>query len=112
MSEARLKTALWVSAVLRQANQAGSTAMRLRRGDDDAGGVLAVLIDGAGQAMVLAQTRAPDGAPAWIRGTGQEPVSEAEADAYVTRQVNRDSDLWVLEFRTPSFALPFEGKVL
>ncbi|NHO31317.1 DUF1491 family protein [Acetobacter fallax] len=112
MSEPRLKTALWVSAVLRQSNQAGYPAMRLRRGDEDAGGVLAILLDPSEQAVVLAQTRAPDGSPAWIRGSGSEPVSEADASAYVTRQVGRDPDLWVLEFRVTDFTPPFEARLL
>ncbi|NHN84739.1 DUF1491 family protein [Acetobacter musti] len=112
MSEPRLKTALWVSAVLRQSNQSGCPAMRLRRGDEDAGGVLAILVDPSEKAVVLAQTRAPDGSPAWMRGSGAEPVSEEDADAYVARQVGRDPDLWVLEFRVNSFIPPFEAKLL
>lgn len=86
--------------------------MRLRRGDEDAGGVLAILLDPSEQAVVLAQTRAPDGSPAWIRGSGSEPVSEADASAYVTRQVGRDPDLWVLEFRVTDFTPPFEARLL
>lgn len=112
MSEARLKTALWVSAVLRQATQNGISAMRLRKGDEDAGGVLAVLVGPDGQAVVLSQTRTPDGDPAWMRGSGTDPVSEADADSYVSRQVRYDPDLWVLEFRVRDFTPPFEARML
>nr|WP_220790446.1 DUF1491 family protein [Gluconacetobacter takamatsuzukensis] len=103
---------MWVSAVVRHANQTGHPAMVLRRGDADAGGVLAVLLGRDGRLSVLAQTRAPDGSPAWIRGTGADPVDQATADAYVARQVGRDPDLWVLEFDAPDLAPPFEATLL
>lgn len=110
--DARLKTSLWVSAVLRQANATGCPAFRRRRGDEDAGGVLAVLTDRERRVIVLSQTRTPDGAPAWIRATGVEPVTEQEADSYIERQVGRDPDLWVLEFETEKLDPPFEAVLL
>ena len=111
-TEPRLMTGLWVSAVLRQANSSGCPAMRRRRGDLDAGVVLAILTSRARRAVVLAQTRAPDGSPAWIRGTGADPVDEATAEAYVDRQSGRDPDLWVLEFETEDLMPPLEAVVL
>lgn len=110
--EPRLKTGLWVSAVLRQANMSGRGAVRLRKGDEDAGGVLAILVDRARQAVVLTRTITGEGRRAWIRGTGIAPVSEEEAAAYVDRQVRRDPDLWVLEFETDDLEPPFEAQVL
>ena len=81
----------------------------LRRGDADAGGVLAVLRNRAGEIVVLSQMRTLEGAAAWMRATGAAPVSQEAADAYVARQVSRDPDLWVLEFDAPDFAPPFEA---
>lgn len=109
--EARVKTALWVSAALRTANTQGQMGAVLRHGDDDAGGVLAVLRGRAGL-VVLAQTRAADGAPAWLRGTGPGVVDQAGADAYVERQLARDPDLWVVEFETPDGVPPFSATIL
>lgn len=106
MSEPRLKSDLRASALLRTANGAGRSGMVLRRGDADAGAILLVLRDRSGRTTVLAQTRTENGAPAWSRGTGADPVPETESDAYVARQVARDPDLWVLEIDGPDLAPP------
>ena len=111
MSEARLKAGLWVSATLRLADMSGNPGMVLRRGDPDAGGILVVL-RGKGGACVLSQVRTGGGDAAWLRATGPEPVEEPEADAYVARQVDRDPDLWVLEFNAPNFTPPCEAKLV
>ena len=111
MTEPRAKTGLWVQAALRMGDLAGQPGMVLRKGDADAGGVLVVLHGRAG-VQVLAQARAADGSPAWLRGTGDGPVDQATADAYITRQVGRDPDLWVVEFETPDLAVPFAAKLV
>ncbi len=111
MAEPKLKAGLWVSAALRRADQLGRPGAVLRRGDTDAGGVLAVLRSRDGF-CVLAQVRRPDGTPAWMRGTGAGPVDQQAADAYVERQVGRDPDLWVVEFEAPELLPPFEAVIL
>ncbi|WP_175575124.1 DUF1491 family protein [Novacetimonas hansenii] len=110
--EPRLKTSIWVSAVLRQANLAGNPAVVLHRGDADAGGVMVVLRDRHDAMSVLAQTRAPDGRRAWFRATGKAAVDQAAVDTYVERQMKRDPDLWVVEFETPDLTPPFEARLI
>ncbi len=107
----RLKVGLWVKMALRMADLAGRSGAVLRRGDPDAGGVLAVLRGRVGL-VVLSQMRTADGEPAWMRGTGQAPVDQATADAYVARQVGFDPDLWVIEFDSPDLLPPFEANIL
>ncbi len=113
MSEARVKAALWVSAALRLAFNDGRGGAVLRRGDADAGGILVVLRGAAGL-CVLSQVSGggDDGTLAWMRATGDVPVAQEVADAYVDRQVGRDPDVWVVEFDAPDYQPPFEGRVV
>jgi len=111
MSEPRVKVGIWVSAALRMADIAGKPGVVVRKGDADAGGVIAVLRGRSG-VMVLSQVRTGSGEPAWMRATGAAPVDDPAADAYIARQVARDPDLWVVEFECPDFVPPFEAKFL
>jgi hypothetical protein len=109
--EPRVKAGIWVSMALRLADMAGRSGAVLRKGDPDSGGILCVLRGRAGM-LVLSQVRDAEGRAAWLRGTGETPVDEATADAYVARQVKRDPDLWVIEFEAPDLQPPFEGRLL
>ncbi|AXY22383.1 hypothetical protein CD178_01610 [Komagataeibacter saccharivorans] len=112
MEETRLKTGIWIKAMLRQAGQTGNPGMVLHRGDDDAGSVLIVLLGRKGRLCVLAPTRTPDGRRAWFRATGEAAVDQASVDAYVARQVDRDPDIWVVEFDAPDLVPPFEARLI
>jgi hypothetical protein len=109
--EPRVKAGIWVGMAMRLSDIAGRPAVVLRKGDPDAGGILAVLRGRAG-VMVLSQIRDAEGRPAWLRATGEAPVEEPAADAYIARQVARDPDLWVVEFEAPDFRPPFEAKLV
>ena len=111
MAEPRVKAELWVRMVLRLGDRDGRPGVVVRRGDDDAGGILVVLRGRAGVA-VLSQVRAADGDAAWMRATGAEPVDEPTADAYVARQLKVDPDLWVLEFEAPDLLPPFAARIV
>jgi hypothetical protein len=112
MTEARLKTEVWVQAVLRQGNGSGRFGVVARRGDADAGGVLVELRRPDGGLFVLSQTRGPGGELAWLRVTGAAPVDQATADAYVARRLKVDPDLWIIEFESPDGLPPFEANII
>jgi hypothetical protein len=111
MSDPRIKVGLWVQAVLRLGQSDGRYGTVIRKGDADAGGVLLVLRGHSGL-TVLTQIRDASGDPAWLRGTGETPVEEPVADAYIAKQLKYDSDLWVIEFDAPDYLPPFEAKII
>jgi hypothetical protein len=98
--EARLKTEIQVKALIRRCDLAAVGVAVTARGDPDAGAILVKLCGRDTNATVLAQTRRADGVLVWMRATGEAPVAEAEADAYIARQRQRDPDLWVVEVET------------
>jgi hypothetical protein len=110
--EARLKSGIWVKALIRRCDIAAIGVAVMARGDDDAGAILLKLNGRDAGCAVLSQTRRPDGALVWMRATGPAPVPEADADAYIARQRGRDPDLWVIEIDNASPDSVLDGPIL
>lgn len=98
--EARLKTGLWIQALIRRCDLAAIAVAVVARGDPDSGAVLLKFNGRDAGCRVLAQARGPEGALVWLSSTGAAAVGETEADAYIARQRGYDSDLWVVEIET------------
>jgi hypothetical protein len=110
--EARLKTGLWVGALIRRCDIAAVAVTVAARGDVDSGAVLLKFYDREAGCSVLAQARDPGGELVWMRATGASPVAEAEADSYIARQRRRDPDLWVVEIESGSAASVIDGRIV
>ena len=90
-----LPTDFWVAALLRRVEQAGGFATVSRKGDARYGSVLIkVLNQRTRDAKLYRQARQGE-ETVWMRPI--ETVNEPDLDAYITRQVGYDSDLWVIE---------------
>lgn len=107
-----LTTGLWVSAQVRLCDRAFIPATVVRRGDPDVGTVLVKVNRFEEGVTVYAQASTLDGEPAWSRGSGPKPVTEAEADAYIARQVERDPDVWVIEIEDRKGQYKLDGKLV
>ena len=111
MSDPKLKTSVSVAAGVRLCSVNGVSATVARHGDDEAGAILLKLYRHGIGTTVLAQTRTIEGELVWSRGTGPAPVTEAEADAYIARQVKYDPDLWVVEIEDREGRHFFPGRI-
>jgi hypothetical protein len=108
----RLSTELYVQAHIRQCFVRGLTAVVAHRGDAWGGAILVKLnLLGPG-CRLLNQTRDVDGEIAWLPVQGGALMSEADADAYIAKAVQRDPDLWVVEIEDRAGINPFPGKIL
>ena len=58
------------------------------------------------------QSRDMDGDLAWIAAFDGEARGESEADAYISRAIGWDDDLWVIEIESPDGWTPFDGGAL
>jgi hypothetical protein len=102
----RLKTEIWVKAYLRVRSAEGVSAMVVRHGDDDAGAVFIKVATLDGRAALYGP--APSGfEPShpglqgidrrWVPHLATPTTTEADVDAYLSRQADFDPDLWVIE---------------
>ena len=112
MDEARVRTDLWVTAHLRRCSAEAIPAVVVRRGDSGAGSVLVKINRLENGCLVMTQARDRDGNLCWLAAMNGAAASEEQADAYIARAVERDSDLWVLEVEDRNGRHPFAGRIL
>jgi hypothetical protein len=96
----RLKTSIWVSAYIRRLGTVPIPAMVVRRGDPDAGAIFIKVntLDGSAQVLRPAITALGDGSGrSWAYALAEERPEEAAADRYIARQVEFDTDIWLIE---------------
>lgn len=90
----RLKTAIWVSALLRRAECGGAYACVLRKGDVDAGSILIKVCTLDGLARLFYPQQGMDGQRIWWHTNLK---AEAHIDQLMAQRYNIDPDLWWLE---------------
>lgn len=95
MAEPRLASGLWVAAYLNRLRLAAIPAYLVRRGDETSGAVMVKLatMDGQAKAFVRRWDFASDTRQWQVLAEGEE----REVDALLSREGERDRDLWVIE---------------
>ncbi len=112
MSDDRLPTYLWVEAHLRCLNEQGRFYYITNKGERNSGMLLLKLADTKGACRLIIQQRDfITNKMGWASALDEEIVEEAKADEYISRAVERDPDLWVIEIEDPEMDNPFEGEV-
>ena len=112
MTDPRLKSGMLIQAGVRMCSNRGVPAMVVRRGDPDGGAIYIKINRFENGCAVLSQVRMEKGRLGWLRATGAEPVTEADADKYIQRQAKYDPDLWVLEIEDRDGRNPFDDPVV
>jgi len=92
----RLKSGLFVRALIRRAEVEGAQAYVVRRGSEEAGAIYLKVSRLDGTCTILNQAVAGEGERVWARPLG-ETTDYAKAASYFERQVKFDPDLWIVE---------------
>lgn len=96
----RLKTAIWVSAFLRQKQAGGLYGAVLRKGAEEAGAVFVAVnhLDGTFHLFGPAPGPAYDenGGRRWL-AEAVPPADQKAVDAIIERRRRGDPDIWVIE---------------
>src|SRR5690242_10470840 len=99
----RLKTGIWVAAYLRRCQVEGAMAVLRRRGAEEAGAIFIKVsrLDGSadlyGPAPQSAFDEARPSERAFSPALKALPAAEADVEAYLTKQIRFDPDLWIVE---------------
>lgn len=97
----RLKAGIWVGAYIRQLNAIPIPAIVTRRGDQDAGAIFIKInmLDGNAQILrpAISGSFSDDGRRYWTPALKDGPKNESDADAYLARQTDFDTDMWIIE---------------
>jgi hypothetical protein len=91
---ARLTSAMLVSAMMRRVNSAGGMATVLHKGEPDVGSILLICMEKGVVQTVRERVLAMDGRYAWMP---VGPTASADVDDYLARRRTRDPDLWLIE---------------
>ncbi len=99
----RLKSGIWVAAYLRRCQVEGAFAAVRRRGAEEAGAVFIKIsrLDGTadvfGPAPQSAFEEARPSDRAFTPCLKLQPAPDADAEAYLARQIKFDPDVWIVE---------------
>jgi len=85
MAEAALKAGLWVQVQIKICDENALPVVVVQCDDPNAGAILLKLKRFDAGYEVLTQVRTAEGNRAWMRSTGDNPVQETAADAYIER---------------------------
>lgn len=96
----KLDTALWVSALVRQAQAAGDFATIVKKGDPTAGQVILVTRRRNGHVEAYSRTMNSRGNYSWTVAAESRGEELSKVNEYLERQRRYDPDLWIIDLDT------------
>jgi hypothetical protein len=100
--EARLTSAILVSALLRRAESEGGFGAVLAKGDETAGSIVVILLEKGGNPRIFERVLRGDGLYSWAESIRHGSTEAEEVPSFIARRRRFDPDLWVLELDIPS----------
>ncbi|PWR22049.1 DUF1491 family protein [Zavarzinia compransoris] len=97
----RLKSRLVVQALIRRAEVAGLSALVMRKGDEDAGGIMLVVDRFAAGSRLFDRVRDGAGRLVWAAADGGAPLDPPALAERLERAARRDPDLWLVAVEDP-----------
>jgi hypothetical protein len=104
----RLKSEIWVQALIRRAQSKGGFATVLRKGDVDAGIVLIILRQQKSLSLFTPE-RNFLGERVWLPVEG---LDQAALDNKINKRVDYDIDIWVVEIESSASAAFLIGEAI
>ncbi len=99
---ARLTSALLVSALVRRVGNEGGNSVVVAKGDATAGSILLICLDKGIRTAFRERLLGVDGDYDWAE-VGPKPHAEyEEIEAWLSRRRARDPDLWIVELDIPN----------
>jgi hypothetical protein len=103
----RLKSALWVAAYLRRCQVEGIFGVVRRRGAEEAGAIYVRIdrLNGTSDLFGPAPQSEIDssrGNRSFVPCLAERPAPDTAVEAYLTREIKFDSDVWIVEVEDPA----------
>ena len=100
--EARLTSAILVSALLRRAESEGGFGAVLAKGDETAGSIVVILLEKGGNPRIFERVLQPDGTSGWAESATRSEQDAQKVPDFIARRRRFDPDSWFIELDVPS----------
>ena len=100
--EARLTSAILVSALLRRAESEGGFGAVLAKGDETAGSIVVILLEKGGNPRIFERVLQSGGTYGWAESTTRSDETTQKVPDFIARRRRFDPDSWFIELDVPS----------
>ena len=95
--DSRLPAHIEVSGLIRAVEAAGGFATVIKKGERDAGTILAICCENGTNARLYERMPQLDGTRKWTLTRSEDPENKVEFSVYWQRRHSQDPDTWIVE---------------